>query len=211
MTAQPKPFITEEMYLEQERRSIAKHEYYNGAIYAMAGASEQHNLIALNIAAALHALLRGRTCRTYPSDMRVKVMRTGLNTYPDFSIVCGQSQFTDTTRRDTLINPTVIIEILSPSTERYDRGMKFQHYRTINSLQEYILVSQDKLQIERFVRQENNEWVFSEAIGIEATLPISSIQGMLALRDVYEQVPVIPEIVPGITRDIPSEENQTDV
>lgn len=211
MTAQPKPFITEEMYLEQERQSTTKHEYYNGTIYAMAGASEQHNLIALNIAAALHALLRGRTCRAYPSDMRVKVMRTGLNTYPDFSIVCGQSQFTDAAKRDTLINPTVIIEILSPSTERYDRGMKFQHYRTINAFQEYILVSQDKYQIERFVRQENNEWVFSEAIGIEATLPISSIQGSLALRDVYEEVAIIPEIVPGITRDMPSEGNQTEL
>jgi Uma2 family endonuclease len=208
MTAQPKPFITEETYLEQERRSTTKHEYYNGAIYAMAGASEPHNLIALNIAAALHALLRGRTCRTYPSDMRVKVLRTGLNTYPDLSVVCGQSQFTDITKRDTLINPTVIIEILSPSTERYDRGMKFQHYRTINSLQEYILVSQDKYQIERFARQENNEWVFSEASGIEAILPIASIQGSLALQDVYEQVTVTPEIVPGLTRDVPPEENQ---
>lgn len=211
MTAQPKPFVTEEMYLEQERQSTTKHEYFNGTIYAMAGASEQHNLIALNIAAALHALLRGRSCRTYPSDMRVKVMRTSLNTYPDFSIVCGQSQFTDITKRDTLINPTVIIEILSPSTERYDRGMKFQHYRTIISFQEYILVAQDKYHIERFVRQENNDWVFSEFIGLEAVLPILSIQGSLTLRDVYEQVPITPEVIPGITRDMPPEENQTDL
>lgn len=209
MTAQPKPFITEEMYLEQERSSTTKHEYYDGNIYLMAGASEQHNLIALNIAATLHALLRGKGCRTYPSDMRLKVIKTGLNTYPDFTIVCGQSQFTDPIKRDTLINPIVIIEILSPSTERYDRGMKFQHYRTIPSFQEYILVSQDKYHIERFIRQENNEWVLSEAVGLEAVMPIASVQGALTLQDVYEQVAVVPEVVPGITRDIPPEETES--
>lgn len=206
MTAQPQPYITEAMYLEQERCRTTKHEYYAGSVYAMASASEQHNIIALNIAATLHAQLRGRSCRAYPSDMRVKVMQTGLITYPDFTIVCGQSQFTDPVKRDTIINPTVIIEILSPSTERYDRGMKFQHYRTIPSLQEYILISQDKYHIERFVRHGPNELVFSEAIGLEASMPILSIQGSLALRDVYEQVMLLPDIVPGITRDVPQDE-----
>ncbi|WP_255427259.1 Uma2 family endonuclease [Candidatus Chloroploca sp. Khr17] len=188
-----------------------KHEYYAGTVYAMAGASEQYNIIALNIAAALHTHLRGRSCRAYPSDMRVKVIKTGLNTYPDFTIVCGQTQFTDPVKRDTVINPTVIIEILSPSTERYDRGMKFQHYRTITSLQEYILIAQDKPYVERFVRHEQNEWVFSEAIGLEAIIPITSIQGSLALQAIYEQVSFIPEIVPGITRDVPEEEDQPGV
>lgn len=208
MTAQPKPYITEELYVEQERQSTTKHEYYNGTIYAMAGASEQHNLIALNIAAALHTMLRGKGCRAYPSDMRVKVMKTGLNTYPDFSIVCGQSQFTETTKRDTLTNPTIIIEILSPSTERYDRGMKFQHYRNIISLKEYILVSQDKYHIERFIRQDNNEWIFSEALGLEAALTLASIDGSLSLQDVYEQVVVAPDIILEITRDIPPHEEE---
>lgn len=207
MTVQPKPYITEEMYLEYERQSTVKHEYYNGAIYAMAGASEQHSIIALNLAATLHTQLRGRPCRAYPSDMRVKVVKTGLNTYPDFTIVCGQSQFTDPVKRDTLTNPTVIIEILSASTERYDRGMKFQHYRTIDSLKEYILVSQDKYHIERFMRQENNEWVLSEAIGLEAVISIASIHGALALQDVYEQVVLVPEIVSTITRDVPPDED----
>lgn len=206
MTAQPKPFMPEELYLEQERRSTIKHEYYAGNVYAMAGASEQHNVIALNIAAALHTQLRGRSCRAYPSDMRVKVVKTGLNTYPDFTIVCGQSQFTDPIKRDTVINPTVIIEILSPSTERDDRGMKFQHYRTINSLQEYLLIAQDKHHVERFIRHEHNAWIFSEAMGLDAVMPITSIQCSLALQDVYEQVSFGSEIVPGITRDVPEED-----
>jgi Uma2 family endonuclease len=209
MTAQPKSSITEDVYLEQERRGTIKHEYYNGKVYAMSGASEQHNLIAMNVAASLHTQLRGRSCRAYPSDMRLKVVKTGLNTYPDFTIVCGQSEFTDPTKRDTLTNPSVIVEILSPSTERYDRGMKFQHYRTIETLKEYILISQDKHHIEKFTRQENNEWVLTEAIGLEAAMPITSIQGTLTLHDVYEQVIMIPELLPDITRDI-SEDNEKD-
>jgi Uma2 family endonuclease len=136
MTAQPKPYMTEAEYLDLERVSLSKHEYFAGNVFAMTGASEQHNLIASNVTAALHHQLRGRSCRIYPSDMRIKVVQTGLNTYPDLTIICGPPQFTDPIKRDTLINPTVIIEILSPSTERYDRGLKFQNYRTIASLQE---------------------------------------------------------------------------
>ncbi|MEI8164988.1 MAG: Uma2 family endonuclease [Chloroflexales bacterium] len=207
MTVQPKPFMSEELYLDQERRSLTKHEYYAGMVYAMAGASEQHNLIAVNLAATLHAQLRGRTCRAYPSDMRVKVLKTGLNTYPDFTIVCGQSQFTDPVKRDTVINPTVIIEILSPSTERYDRGMKFQHYRMISSLQEYILIAQDTYHIERFIRHAQHEWVFSEAVGLEAVMPLAAIQGTLVLHDVYEQVVLVAERAPKITRDLPPDES----
>ena len=175
----------------------------------MAGASEQHNLIAMNIAAQLHMQLRGGGCRTYPSDMRVKVMKTGLNTYPDFTIVCGQSLFTSMSKRDTLINPTVIIEILSPSTERYDRGMKFQHYRTIETLQEYLLIAQEKHHIERFIRQSSQEWVFSEAIGCDSSMAIPSIHGILELREVYERVVFLPEVVPHSTRDLPADEDNS--
>lgn len=195
MTAQPKPTISEEMYLEAERTSPEKHEYYAGEVYAMAGASDQHNIIAMNVAALLHALLRGRSCRAYPSDMRVKIIKTGLYTYPDFTIVCGQSQFIDSEKRDTLINPTVIIEILSPSTERYDRGLKFQHYRTLDSLREYILIAQDRYHIERFVRQENNEWLLSDALGRTESIPIAAIQARLHLEDVYEQVTMASNMV----------------
>jgi Uma2 family endonuclease len=188
MTAQPIPYVTEAEYLRHERASTLKHEYYAGQIYAMAGASEAHNLIAMNIAALLRARVRGSDCRAYPSDMRIKVQQTGLNTYPDFSIVCGEPSFAEPDKRDTLINPSLIIEILSPSTESYDRGEKFQHYRTIETLREYILVAQNKYRIERFVRNEHNEWVLSDIDGIEAVLPLALLQTEILLTEIYEQV-----------------------
>lgn len=194
MTAQPKIYITEEEYLQNERVSAIKHEYYGGRVYAMAGASEEHNLIAMNIAAILRAHVRGSSCRAYPSDMRVKVTDTGLNTYPDFTVVCGQSRFANPEKRDTLLNPTVIIEILSPSTESYDRGEKFQHYRTIETLQEYILVAQSKYRIERFVRQDNSEWVLSDFVGVEASLPISALDAHIPLAEIYEQVTLVTNV-----------------
>jgi Uma2 family endonuclease len=142
MTAQPVHALTEEEYLAFERASEIKHEYYNGRMYAMMGAKEPHNLITGNLLAALHPQLRQKPCCIYPNDMRVKIRKTGLHTYPDIVIVCGQPQFTDGTR-DALVNPIVLIEVLSASTERYDRGMKFQHYRTVETLQDYLLVAQD--------------------------------------------------------------------
>ena len=171
MAAQPLPFVTEAEYLAQERDSLVKHEYYNGEIFAMSGGTEPHNLIAVNVCATLHSQLRRRPCRVYNSDMRVKVLRTGLNTYPDASIVCGQPQFTNDTH-DTIVNPVLIIEVLSPSTERYDRGMKFQNYRTIDVLQDYILIAQDEHHIEHYSRQKAGQWVLNEVSGIEAALAI---------------------------------------
>jgi Uma2 family endonuclease len=205
MTAQPKPYVTEAEYLELERASHSKHEYFAGDVFAMTGASEQHNLIASNVNASLHRQLRGRSCRIYPSDMRIKVVQTGLNTYPDLTIVCGPPQFTDSTKRDTLINPTVIIEILSPSTERYDRGLKFQNYRTIASLQEYILIAQDTQHIERYARHEENQWILTEVLGPEATLQITSLSVALLLADVYEQVELPANPESSFPRDMPIE------
>ncbi len=192
MTAQPKPQITEAEYLERERVSPGKHEYYAGQIFALAGASEAHNLIASNVHASLYAQLRGRGCRIYPSDMRIKVLKTGLYTYPDLSIVCGKPEFTHMAKRDTLINPTLIIEILSPSTERYDRGVKSQNYRTIEALKEYILIAQDIYHIEQYTRHEPNKWLLTEAVGLEAALTLSSIESVLALADAYELVELPP-------------------
>jgi Uma2 family endonuclease len=205
MTAQTKPYITEAEYLEFERMSASKHEYFAGDIFAMTGASEQHNLIASNVTASLHRQLRGQSCRIYPSDMRIKVLQTGLNTYPDITIVCGSPQFTDSTKRDTLINPTVIVEILSPSTERYDRGLKFQNYRTIASLQEYILIAQDTYHIERYVRHEEHQWILTEAVGPEASAQLATLSVVLDLADIYEQVEftVPPELSPP--REQPTE------
>jgi Uma2 family endonuclease len=179
--------MTPEAYLEFERASEMKHEYFGGEVFAMTGASRNHNRIVANMLASLHGQLRKRPCEVYPSDMRVKTRSTILYTYPDISIVCGEPQFEDEVL-DTLLNPTVIIEVLSPSTERYDRGRKFQHYRTLLSLQEYVLIAQDSYRIERYLRQPNDEWLFSDFTAINSTLELTSIQCQLALADVYEKV-----------------------
>ena len=193
MTAKPRPYLTEINYLKRERVSTIKHEYYAGEIFAMSGASEAHNLIASNVNAIIYAQIRGRGCRIYPSDMRIRIVKTGLYTYPDMTIVCGMPEFTDMTKRDTLLNPTLIIEILSPSTERYDRGVKFQNYRTIGTLKEYILIAQNKHHIERYTRHEGNTWILTEAVGIDSTIVLESIQCTLSLADAYELVDLPPE------------------
>ena len=205
MTQPPQAHITEAEYLEYERESHVKHEYFAGEIFAATGASEQHNLIASNVNASLHTQLRQRSCRVYPSDMRVKVTQTGLHTYPDITIVCGQPQFTDDEKRDTLLNPIVIFEILSPSTERYDRGMKFQHYRTIETLTEYILIAQDAHRIEHYIRHEQDRWILSEAVGIDTILILSSVDCQLHLADVYEKVEFSTSTSVRLPRDVTEE------
>ena len=187
MTALPHQYHTPASYLEFERASEEKHEFLAGEIFAMAGASERHNLIMGNTLASLHGQLRGRDCRVYPSDMRVKIAATGLYTYPDISVVCGGSEFEDD-QRDTLLNPAVIIEVLSPTTEAYDRGKKFQHYRTLASLQEYLLIAQDVPRIEHYVRQPDNQWLLSDLGGGSGAVHLPSIGCALALVDVYEGV-----------------------
>jgi Uma2 family endonuclease len=187
MSAQPSPHLTIEKYLAYERASLDKHEYFDGALFALAGASEQHNLISVNVLSGLHSQLRQRPCTVYPSDMRVKVERISLYTYPDVTIVCGQTQFEDE-HRDTLLNPTVIIEVLSPSTEGYDRGKKFQNYRTIASLVEYMLIAQDAVHVEHYVRQSDRRWLLSEANEVDAVIDLSALGCSLALADIYEKV-----------------------
>jgi Uma2 family endonuclease len=187
VTPQPKRYITEEEYLEFEQSSVIKHEYYDGEVYAMTGGTDAHNSLSGNAYASLHAQLRKRPCKVYNSDQKIKVMATGLHTYPDVTVVCGRPEFIDRPRL-TLINPVVIIEVLSPSTERYDRGMKFQNYRTIPTLQDYLLISQDNHRIEHYIRQENNEWLLREAVGLDAYIVLHSIECTLTLEDVYEKV-----------------------
>lgn len=201
-----RPYITEEEYLILDRASTTKHEYFNGRIYAMTGAKEPHNLINGNTLASLHSQLRRKPCRIYASDMRVKVTKTGLNTFPDIVIICGQPELTDSTR-DTATNPVVIIEILSDSTERYDRGMKFQNYRTLDTLRDYILIAQDHPHIEHFSRQDGGVWVLHEATGDTDTINILSIECTLSVEDVYEKVEFEQE-TPEITREIPAEEEE---
>jgi len=187
MSAVPKKRLTAEEYLEFERNSEIKHEFYNGRIYAMAGAKRRHNLIALNIGSEIRTHLKGRKCEAYPSDMRIYIPRFGLYTYPDVSVVCGKPEFQDAVL-DTLLNPVLLIEILSDSTESYDRGKKFQHYRSIESLQEYVLVSQNEARIEKYIRQGDGFWVLSEAVGVESSIMFESIDCPISLAEVYDKI-----------------------
>jgi len=187
MSSQPQPRYTPQEYLALERKAEHRSEYFAGEIFAMSGASERHNLIALNVAASLHAQFRNRSCKVYASDMRVKVSATGLYTYPDVVALCGEPQFDDE-QKDTLLNPTVIIEVLSPSTEAYDRGDKFGHYRKLASLAEYVLISQDKPHVEHYVRQPDNQWLLSEASSLQDSVQLPSINCTLVLAEIYEKV-----------------------
>jgi len=189
MSAQPKARLTPEEYLAIERKAEYKSEYYAGEMYAMSGGSRQHDRITSNIIASLHAQLRNRPCSVYTSNMRVRVNPTGLYTYPDVSVVCGEELFIDE-QVDTLLNPTVIIEVLSPSTEAYDRGDKFGHYRKLESLMEYVLIAQDKYHVEHYVRQPDNQWLLSETESVQDTVHLPSVNCDLALADVYEKVEI---------------------
>lgn len=187
MSALPEPRMTEEEYLAFERASDIKHEFFAGEIFAMTGASRAHNLICTNTVSALHRQLRGRPCEVYANDMRVKVSSTGLYTYPDIVAVCGEVRLDDS-HFDTLLNPTLIIEVLSASTADYDYGRKFKHYRELPSLREYVLIAQDIARIDCFVRLDDGRWELVDVRGLDATLTLTSVNATLALADVYEQV-----------------------
>jgi Uma2 family endonuclease len=186
VAANPKIDTVEE-YLHNEQTSPIKHEYLNGRISAMAGNSENHNLIVAHLLGILYSQLRGRPCKAYPSDMRVKVTQTNLYTYPDLSIVCGTALF-DTTANNTLINPTVLIEVLSPTTENYDRGRKFEHYRSIASLRDYVLISQDRVLIEQYVRQEDDRWLLILYQTLASQVVLESVQCVISVAAVYEDL-----------------------
>jgi Uma2 family endonuclease len=177
-----------EEYLALERRSEERHEYLAGEVFGMGGASESHNLIVANIVGELRQQLKGRPCKTYPTDMRVRVAPSGLYTYPDVVVVCGEARFDDE-QRDTLVNPTLLVEVLSASTEAYDRGDNFEHYRKLGSLAEYLLIAQDRVHVEQYVRRES-EWVLAEHDARTTTLRLPSIDARLALAEVYDKVDV---------------------
>jgi len=189
MASQAKQHYTPEEYLARERQAACKSEYYAGEIFAMAGASRWHNLIVTNVVRELSLQLKGRLCTTYPSDLRVKISPTGLYTYPDVTVVCGEAQFEDT-QQDTLLNPTLIVEVLSESTEAYDRGGKFAHYRKLASLMEYVLIAQTKPHMEHYVRQPDNRWLLAEADSVHHTMHLPSIDCHLSLAEVYDKVDI---------------------
>jgi Uma2 family endonuclease len=189
--AEPAKRLTEIEYLDLERNLESKNEFFGGEMLAMSGGTPLHSQIAANLAREFGDNLKGRDCIPYNSDLRLKVEATGLFTYPDLSVVCGRLQFAPGTD-DTVVNPRLIIEVLSDSTEAYDRGKKFENYRQMPSLREYLLVSQKGPRIEQFVRQENEQWLLREAAGLEATLALPSLENKISLAEVFAGVEFVP-------------------
>jgi Uma2 family endonuclease len=187
VSTQPETFLTPEQYLEIERRAERKSEYYNGEMFAMAGAREAHNLLVANLVGELGQQLRSRPCRVYLSNMRVRVTGTGLYTYPDVITVCGEPSFLGD-QRDTLLNPDLLVEVLSPSTEAYDRGRKFEQYKAIESLREYLLVASDRIHADLYTRQPDGRWLLTSADTMEDSLVLESVGAQLRLADLYEKV-----------------------
>lgn len=184
-------YISPEEYITLERKAIpdantVRSEYVNAKIVAMSGASRAHNLISINISGELRNQLKGSGCETYKGEMRVSTPSTSSYFYPDVVVVCDEPRFEDDVF-DTLLNPIVIVEVLSPSTEAYDRGEKFSHYRQLESLKEYIIVSQDKVYIERYLRKPD-EWSYTSFREFDDVLSLTSIQCELPLQEIYERV-----------------------
>lgn len=179
------PAISAEQYLRMERTSEIRHEFIDGLVYAMAGESPDHSTICFNLATVIGSQIRGKSCRGFSPNMKVRTGLGDLYAYPDLMIVCGEPKFHDK-HGDVLLNPTVIFEVLSPSTEKYDRGEKFRRYRTqIESLQDYVIVSQDKPRIEHHQRQTDGTWLASELNGLDGVLKISSMDCHVPLSEVY--------------------------
>lgn len=179
--------ISVQEYLKREREAAFKSEYFQGEVFAMAGGSPKHSLIGANFVGEARQALKGRPCAVFNSDLRVRVQPTGLYTYPDASIVCGDLEFDDD-QQDTIVNPTVVAEVLSDSTEKYDRGRKADHYRQVASLQELVLISQDYPHVECFTRQADGNWLFQEEKELAASFNLPSLGISLALAEIYRNV-----------------------
>jgi Uma2 family endonuclease len=173
MSTLPKPRLTPEEYLAIEDAADGKSEYYKGELFAMAGATYEHDLIAGNIGYRIRDQIRGHGCTVSTSDMRIHTPRTGLYTYPDAAVSWGEPRFLDQ-KRTTLLNPTVIVEVLSPGTEDYDRGRRFEHYQSIESLREYLLVASDRISVFLYRRQSENEWLLITATTMESSIELES-------------------------------------
>ncbi len=187
MSAVPKTKLTEAEYLAKERKAEFKSEFYRGEMFAMSGASREHILIAGNLVGELRTQFKGRCCEVYSNDMRVKVSATGLYTYPDVVIVCGEPEFLDA-EVDTLLNPTVLIEVLSPSTESYDRGAKAEQYRRIPSLREHVLITQDRPHVDVLIRQEDGSWLLRETNDLDQVVTLPSVSVSLPMREIYDRI-----------------------
>jgi Uma2 family endonuclease len=179
--------MTPEQYLDLERAAEFRHEYYNGRMYEKPGGSFAHAIVIGNLSCQLGNALKDRPSVVATSDLRVRVTPSGLFTYPDLLVVCGPPKLLDS-HKDTLLNPILIVEVLSPSTEAYDRGFKFAQYRTLESLKEYALVSQTEPRVEVFRRQSSGDWLLSEAVGLEAVCRLESVDSSVALSEIYANI-----------------------
>lgn len=188
MASNPVTKLSAEEYLALDRAAERKSEFLEGDIFCMSGVSFQHDRIQMNLIIELAAQLRDRNCEVFSADVRVGVSAK-MYTYPDLSIVCGKLVAGDE-HQDILLNPAILFEILSPSTEKYDRGLKFQHYRTIESLKEYILVDQDKIRIEQFTRQPDNTWTLRDYQSPTDQLKLSTVNVSVPLQRIYDRVEI---------------------
>ena len=187
MASNPVTKVTEEQYLEMDRAAEIRSEFLDGEMIAMSGGSMRHAQLQANLIGEFFAALRGADCRVYGSDFRVRVSKTRMYAYPDVSVVCGKPLLADE-HQDILLNPKVIFEVLSPSTEKHDRGLKFRHYRTIDSLTDYVLVDQDQVRIEQYSREADSTWTLHDYQKADEGLKIASISVSLPLSRIYDRV-----------------------
>jgi Uma2 family endonuclease len=183
--------LTEAEYLAIERAAEFKSEFYDGEMFAMAGGTVMHSLIATNLAVEFGTKLKGRSCLPFNSDLRLKVEASVLFTYPDLSVICGEPRFANDSD-DTVTNPTLLAEVLSDSTESYDRGTKFDHYKKIPELREYLLIRQKEPCVEQFIRQSGGDWLLRQATGLEALVVLPSLDVTIALSEIYANVKFPP-------------------
>ncbi len=187
MTALPQPRYGFEEYLVTEREQETRHEFIAGQVHAMTGAKESHNLIVVNLAAELRTRFKQRPCRVFASDMKVRIDLADACTYPDIAALCGERRFHDE-RRDVITNPSLIVEVLSKSTEAYDRGDKFALYRRLPSLREYLLLSQERMAAELYTRQADGRWLLSTFDRADQEIPLESVDCAVPMAEIYDKV-----------------------
>jgi Uma2 family endonuclease len=188
MSAEARRKYTLEEYFDLELSSDGRCEYWNGEIFSMSGVSESHAQIEVNLIASLRTRLRERPCRVFPANMRIHVPTLPPYRYADLSVVCGQPAFEKTGGVDVLANPVLIVEVLSETTEAYDRGDKFTHYKSIPAFREYLLIAQHRPHVTQYVKQEDGTWSYCEINDLAATIALPSIDCVLGLRDIYQDV-----------------------
>jgi len=191
--AQPKQLLTPEEYLRRERDSLDKHEFYRGEVFAMAGGSAEHSRITANAIRRIGERLDGSPCGVFDSNLRIRIPSSSLYTYPDVSVICGPLEYDPLDRsRETVLNPRVLVEVLSPSTEAYDRGTKFENYQQIDSLREYLLLSQNVARAETFLRQPDNTWLYTAVTGLETSVLLASLRIEVPLAELYAGITFPP-------------------